>query len=345
MQSTSPKNRISTVSVIIPFYNGSKFIERSLNSVFRQTVFPNEIIVVNDGSRLEERDFLHSLANRYEIKIVDRENGGQGAARNSGVAESKSEYICFLDQDDFYLENHIELLLDFIPSNSPNFGFAYGDLYEADGDGNIIRTGMIKAHSSHPKTNIFDMLGHDLFVLPSASIISRTAFEAVGGFDTQFTGYEDDDLFIRIFRKGYTNHFFDKPVTVWCIHSESTSYSIKMSRSRFKYFKKLLWEFPDSEERRRYYFRDLLMPRFEPLFVSDAIKYNLNDDKDRHEVNNILAEYNEILKTRIGISSLKKFKIQLISKLLIHANGSILRMVKKLIRIPFVNQLASFFLR
>lgn len=345
MQSTPLKNRISTVVVIIPFYNGSKFIERSLDSVFRQTVLPNEIVVVNDGSKLEERDFLHSLVDRYEIKIVDRENGGQGAARNSGVAESKSEYICFLDQDDFYLENHIELLLDFIPSDSPNFGFAYADLYEADGDGNVIQTGMIKGHSSHPKTNIFDLLRHDLFVLPSASIISRAAYEAVGGFDPQFTGYEDDDLFLRIFRKGYTNHFLDKSVTVWCIHGESTSYSIKMSRSRFKYFKKLLVEFPDSETSRRYFLRDLLMPRFEPLFISDAIRYNLTDHKDRHEINGILAEYTNILEARTAISSLKKLKIRLISMLLIHANGSILRVVQKLVRMPFVNRFASFFLR
>ncbi|OWK21780.1 hypothetical protein AJ88_11715 [Mesorhizobium amorphae CCBAU 01583] len=70
---------------------------------------------------------------------------------------------------------------------------------------------MIKAHSSHPKADIFNMLSGDMFVLPSASIISRSAFKAVQGFDQQFMGYEDDDLFLRMFRAGFTNTFIDPP--------------------------------------------------------------------------------------------------------------------------------------
>ncbi len=74
------------------------------------------------------------------------------------------------------------------------------------------------------------MLREDAYILPSASLIRRAAYEAVGGFDEQFTGYEDDDLFLRLFRAGYTNYYLDKPVTVWCRHSGSTSWTLKMSR-------------------------------------------------------------------------------------------------------------------
>src|SRR5437868_1774480 len=206
---STPAVRPSVV-VVIPFYNGADFIERAVKSVFNQTVPADEVVVVNDGSRAEEREALGALALRYPFRIVDKENGGQGSARNAGVAASSSAFLCFLDQDDFYLPNHIEILADAIPAGDTRFGFVYADVYEADVDGNVVRTGLVKQPTaSHPKTNIFDLLRHDMLVLPSAALVSRVAFEAVGGFDPQFMGFEDDDLFLRVFRKGYGNYFVD----------------------------------------------------------------------------------------------------------------------------------------
>ncbi|MBZ5760000.1 MULTISPECIES: glycosyltransferase family 2 protein [Rhizobium] len=263
-------SRIETVAVIIPYYNGSKYIRRSAESVLAQTVPATEFVVVDDGSSPEEAALLDEIAQSMGFRVLRKENGGQGTARNYGVAHTSSRFICFLDQDDFYLKTHIATLLDAVPLDDPHFGWVYGDLMEADGEGNIVRSDMVKQHALHPKRFINDLLANDMFVLPSASLIERTAFEAVGGFDPQFTGYEDDDLFLRIFRRGYTNYFVDKAVTVWCINSESTSYSIKMSRSRLRYVKKLCSQFPDDVDKRRNYVRDLIAPRFTHMIISDA---------------------------------------------------------------------------
>lgn len=262
---------MSDVAVVIPFYNGSKFIRRSVESVKKQTVPAAEFLVVNDGSKPEEAAFLHALAEELGFDVLDKENGGQGSARNAGVAATKSPYICLLDQDDFFLPNHIEILRKAV-KNDDRFGWAYADLMEADGEGRIVRTSMIKAHTTHPKADVFKMLSEDMFVLPSASIISRRAFERVDGFDPQFMGYEDDDLFLRMFRAGFTNTFIDKPVTVWCINPESTSYSIRMSRSRWRFLKKVYAEFPSDPIRSRYVMRDLLIPRFNRAIVGEAFQ-------------------------------------------------------------------------
>ncbi len=316
-----------TVVVIIPFYNGADFIERSVRSVFEQSVPANEVIVVNDGSRTEERAALDALAARYPFRILDKENGGQGSARNAGVAASTSEYICFLDQDDFYLPNHIETLVSSIPPDDRLFGYIYADLYEADGDGNVIRTGVIKDHAQHPKRSIFDLLRYDMFVLPSATLVSRKAFEAVGGFDSQFMGYEDDDLFLRIFRKGYSNHFVDKAVTVWCIHTASTSFGIRMVRSRFKYFKKLLQMFPDEHQRGRYYLREYLMPRFQLFFVNEAIEAIKKDDQYRTEMSAVLAEYGAIVFANPYVGRKKKLRLWITLFLLRHSTPGMVRFV------------------
>lgn len=107
-----------------------------------------------------------------------------------------------------------------------------------------------------------------MFVLPSASLISRRAFDAVGGFDETLSGYEDDDLFLRIMLAGYNNHFVEEAVTRWRIHGGGCSYSPRMDRSRILYLRKLLLQFPDDKERRRFYKRHYLVPRFFPSAVS-----------------------------------------------------------------------------
>ncbi|GAN67140.1 glycosyltransferase family 2 protein [Acetobacter orientalis] len=261
-----------TVCVIIPYYNGSKYIERSANSVLAQTIVPNEFLVVDDGSSIEESEKLKYISEKLGFKVLRKENGGQGSARNFGVENTTSDFISFLDQDDFYLENHIEILLSGIEKKDPHFGWVYADLAEADEDGNIIRWETVKHHSSHPKRFINDLIGNDMHILPSASLINRVAFKSVGGFDPQFTGYEDDDLFLRMFRKGYKNYFLDQAVTVWCINNNSTSYSIKMSRSRLKYFKKLVSFFPDEPDKARYYMKDLIFNRFNSQFIGEAFR-------------------------------------------------------------------------
>lgn len=338
-----PPKSWPSVVVVIPFYNGADFIERSVKSVFEQSVPAAEVVVVNDGSRPEERAALAALAARYPFRIVDQENGGQGSARNAGVAASTSDYICFLDQDDFYLPNHIEILASAIPQGDRLFGYVYADLYEADAAGNIVRTGVVTEHASHPKRNIFELLRNDMFVLPSATLVSRTAFDAVGGFDPQFMGFEDDDLFLRIFREGYSNHFVDKAVTVWCIHTASTSFSIRMVRSRFKYFKKLVQMFPDEPRRGRYYFRDCLVPRFHPNFVNHAIDSIKNDDQYREEMNAILAEYAAMVLANPYVGRRKKLRIRLTLFLLGHSSPGMVRFIGALTRMPFVRRLRRLY--
>jgi GT2 family glycosyltransferase len=101
-----------------------------------------------------------------------------------------------------------------------------------------------------------------MFVLPSASLISRDAFEAVGGFDERLCGYEDDDLFLRMFRAGYGNIFFGEPLSAWRIHAGSTSYTQRMSKSRQIYMKKLIDSFPDDRHRGLHYRKHCIAPRF-----------------------------------------------------------------------------------
>lgn len=269
MNKSSLKKQDCSVVVIIPYYNGSKYIRRSVQSVLDQTVTPDEFVVVDDGSAPDEAATLDKIALEMGFEVLHKENGGQGSARNYGVAHTKSRFISFLDQDDFYHPNHIKKLLQAIEWDDPKFGWVYGDLYRADEDGNIINTKSI-AGGHHPKTEIVQMISLDMLIFPSATLINRQAFEDVGGFDPQFKGYEDDDLFLRMFRKGWSNYFLPEPVTVWCLYNNSTTYSIEMSRSRLKYIIKLCEIFPDQPDLNLFFIRDYIVPRFMRTIISEA---------------------------------------------------------------------------
>jgi GT2 family glycosyltransferase len=327
------------IAVVIPFYNGAAYIERALRSVHAQTVPAAEVVVVDDGSTPEEADFLRKIQPQYGFTLLHQENGGQGAARNAGVAASSAPYICFLDQDDFYLERHNRILLDAIPEDDPRWGFVYGDLWEASGQGQIVRHGMIKAFGVQPKRDLFDILGKDLFVLPSAMLIRRAAFEAVGGFDTQFTGYEDDDLCLRLFRAGYTSPFVDKAVTVWCMHGASTSFNMRMFHSCLRYFKKLVAAFPDDLKLNHYYMRDCLAARFGRHFVRLAIQAARARDPNRAELCAILDEYAAIVLAHPTVRPRAKLKLRATVLLARHGTPGLIGLVSALTKLPGLRRL------
>ena len=334
LPSNDAANATSGITVVIPFYNGAAYLERALRSVAAQSVPAAEVVVVNDGSTPEESAFLRQIQPQYGFKLIEQDNGGQGSARNAGVAASSAPYICFLDQDDFYLEHHNRILLATIPPDEPRWGYVYGDLWEASGQGNIVRHEMIKAFGKQPKTDLFDILRKDLFVLPSAMLIRRAAFEAVGGFDTQFTGYEDDDLCLRLFRAGYTSHFVDRAVTVWCMHGASTSFDMRMFHSCLRYFKKLVAAFPDDPKLKHYYMRDCLASRFGRHFISLAIRAAQRRDENLPELRAILEEYAAIVLAHPTVRPRTKFKLRVALLLARHGPPWLIGLIDTLTLLP-----------
>ncbi len=115
------------VSVIIPVYNGEKFIRECLKSVTRQTLRGIEIIIVDDGSTDKTPDILKNFAKKdSRIRVLERENGGAGAARNTGLKYATGEYLSILDADDFFETNMLEL--------------AYNKVKETDSDIVVFRS-------------------------------------------------------------------------------------------------------------------------------------------------------------------------------------------------------------
>ncbi|MFS8038520.1 glycosyltransferase family 2 protein [Xanthobacter sp. AM11] len=272
-----------TVAAVIPLYNGAPFIREALESVLRQTVPADEIIVVDDGSTDDGAAIVEEMAQRHPVTLLHKPNGGQSSARNLAVRHTRCSHVAFLDQDDAWYEDHIEVLRrPFLVGTVRNLGLVYGNLDQVDRSGRMIRQGCLDdIPAPHPKRSLAQCLQHDLFILPGATLAAKDAMIAAGLFDERLSGYEDDDLFVRMYSMGFRSTYLNTPVTKWRIYSGSTSFSRRMAKSRMIYFKKLLQEYPDDPRLNLYWGRDVIGPRFFHLVCNDFFQASKAGDRDR----------------------------------------------------------------
>ena len=137
--------------------------------------------------------------------------------------------------------------------------------------------------SPHPLEDSMSMISQNMHILPSATLIKRSSFLSVGGFDESLRGYEDDDLFLRFHLAGYKIIFTPQLVSAWTLNRSSTSFSESMARSRYIYFKKLLDISSSEESLGENVFEDGLFSRFGFVFAYDVVNSVVNDGKDFQE--------------------------------------------------------------
>jgi len=261
------------VSVILPVFNGRRFLLGAVRSVFAQSLPPCELIVVDDGSTDGSLEELESLpAAPFPVRVLRQANAGQSAARNAAARQAEGDFLAFLDQDDCWLPGHLEELLAPLVAD-PAVGWAYSDFDELDLDGNLVTRAFLQsAGLRHPKRSIYECVAGDLMVLPSASVLRRAAFEQAGGFDETLCGYEDDDLFVRFFRLGWDHVFLDRPLLRFRIHANGSSASPRFLESRRRYAAKLASILPDDLRMFRYYVSDAIAPRFFLTSLDDYVR-------------------------------------------------------------------------
>jgi len=179
-------------SVIIPLYNKEVEIKNTLNSVLSQTYKYFEVIIVNDGSTDTSLKVANSF-NDDRIKIIDQKNGGVSLARNKGIKEANYKWIAFLDADDLWEPNHLEVLSKAI--NKYNEYSVFCTSY--------IRTGQdLPSLNNQSVTIISDyykkVLEEGHFFWTSVVCINKDVFDKIGYFRVDLSRGEDLELWSRI---------------------------------------------------------------------------------------------------------------------------------------------------
>jgi glycosyltransferase involved in cell wall biosynthesis len=216
------------ISVIMPYYNGSKYIKEAIDSVVNQTYKNIEIIVINDGSPSQQDSiYIEDLAHQMQFSLIKHPvNKGIGQAMITGVNASKGDYLAELSQDDLYKPEKLEFQLNEIRNKNLDAVYSIGDMLD------MKNVRLIERNSARTKEIVNSGQAANrlkLQNLPGISIQGLMAKRSVFENDIVdiWQNYLLDDwpVNIRLFEK-YNINFTDKPLWTGRIHSANTSRNI-----------------------------------------------------------------------------------------------------------------------
>ena len=184
------------ISVIIPTYNRKKYIKRAIDSVIRQSYKPFEIIVIDDGSTDGTYELIKKSYSSSQISLEKQINNGVSSARNKGVKLANGDWIAFLDSDDEWFENKLELQAREIKKSKTFMICHTNEIWIRNG----IRVNQMKKHQKYGGA-IFKKCLDMCRISPSSVMIHRRIFDEIGLFDEDLIICEDYDLWLRISSK------------------------------------------------------------------------------------------------------------------------------------------------
>lgn len=194
------------VSVIIPTYNRAWVVKEALDSVLAQEYKDFDLIVVDDGSTDETPTILSEYGDR--LTVIRQKNRGVSAARNCGIKAAGGDLIAFLDSDDSWLPGMLAHQVRFFEDHPTALICQTEEIWIRNG----VRVNPKNRHKK-PSGDIFERSLHLCLVSPSAVMMRRELFDAVGRFDETLPACEDYDLWLRIGCR-YPVHLVDMPLMV-----------------------------------------------------------------------------------------------------------------------------------
>lgn len=198
------------VSIIIPTYNRANLLKRAIESVISQTYKNLEIIVVDDGSTDNTEQIVKECQDSRIQYIRHSKNRGLSAAKNTGIKNSKGDFIAFLDSDDEYLPEKVEKSIEVFKKAPENIGIVCSNFWRIEGE---------KKKIAVSKRTPFLYFG----------VFRKEVFEKIGFFDEELEIYEDLDFGTRLICK-FSSYFIDEPLAIYHITKGSLSFSSNIER-------------------------------------------------------------------------------------------------------------------
>ena len=205
------KSYKSNTTAIIPCYNDGQYIVESLQSLYDQTLLPEKIIVVDDGSDAITKKILNAI-NHPLVQVIYQENKGVSAARNHAIRIAQTEYILNLDADDYYEPTFLEKTVAVFHQDQEVVAVSsYCRIFRAqttieiiEPQGGRLKNFIVKNQSRANAT------------------FTKKAWLAVGGFDEKMKeGYEDWEFWIAILKLGGTIHVIQEVLSHYRIKKDS----------------------------------------------------------------------------------------------------------------------------
>jgi glycosyltransferase involved in cell wall biosynthesis len=202
------------ISIIIPAYNAEEYIKETIESVLAQTYKNTEIIVVDDGST----DDTYKIAIKFgsRIKLFKTKNSGVSSARNFAIAKAQGDWLAFIDADDLWAENKLEVQIEGL--NNYRWSHTNSLYFGENQDGLTSRSDLSPQFGEW----VFSNLLVDNFITTSTVIIEKNLFCQAGGFDESMKAMEDWKLWLTIAQQEKL-HYCPKILAKYRVYAGSTS--------------------------------------------------------------------------------------------------------------------------
>lgn len=237
------------ISIIIPVYNVEKYIDKCIQSILCQTFKEFEMILIDDGSPDKCGEICDEYAKKdNRIKVYHQENGGVSAARNLGIRESVGEYICFVDPDDYLMEDYCEKFYNAVKQTGTKLAICnYINFKNGDTEPTIESRKRVnsKTYVKHDAMEeyLLDDNNYEKYVVPITKIYHRSIWENLTFPEGKV--YEDSYVYFQILYEIKDIAFIDDYLYARRLHDESIihqSYSanywymVECKMEQVKYF-------------------------------------------------------------------------------------------------------------
>jgi len=204
------------VTVIIPTCNRAEFLRSAIASVLHQTFQDFEIVIIDDASRDHTSEVVTNFKDT-RIKLIHHQvSKGAAEARNTGILNSNSEYIAFLDDDDEWLPDKLQTQVDFLENSPPEVGGVCAYRLTID----RVSGRLLHVRRSETPLDISTMN----FITTSSLLLRRRCFEEFGLFDKDIPAGSDYDMWLRISKK-FSFEIIEKPLIRYYIHENSITFN------------------------------------------------------------------------------------------------------------------------
>jgi len=213
------------VTAIIPAYNAAEYVGDAIRSVLEQTLIPESVLVIDDGSTDDTPRVLETFGDR--IRVIRQENRGLPGARNTGIRAATTPLLGFLDADDAWLPDMVaEQVSEF--AAQPTTGLCFTDLHDCD---HRLEPQGTRGYRRRCAESVFEELYLDAFPMPPSTVfVRREVFDTAGLFDESMRMKQDIECWLRIAMHSRVS-CLDRPLLLRRTHGASITQSADPARN------------------------------------------------------------------------------------------------------------------
>ena len=212
------------VSIVIPLYNHERFIVKTLESVYRQSVKPKEVIVVDDGSQDASLSIAHQVAQSHPETIIwSHPNQGAHYTINAGIHRATGEFIAILNSDDLFHPERLAQCLALLDADQQLIAVCTGISFIDDHGDAIQNSWYEQARSFYDQIGDLSLaLINGNFLMTTSNLLVRRSVFAELGYFSALRYTHDLDFFLRLLLHGKQIHFDNTPLLTYRMHASNT---------------------------------------------------------------------------------------------------------------------------